>query len=163
MKLTKQQELDEFKEDYSSFKALADSITKQIARINAKLEGAEEWPKEGDEYWCVTASGVLLNHAWENDARDREARSMGNVFKTEAEAELHKLRLQSMAQRWRPGDGGRYWYAQREGRFERAATFDPQLYVVDKTNYWIGNCHPTEAAAREWYSKFGKAFEVPES
>jgi hypothetical protein len=88
---------------------LEDGTEVEISKesYDALADAAKEWPQKGDEYWCVDGSWVD-SITWRGDDYDKAGFSVGNCFKTKEEAELHKLRLQSMAKRWLPKYGERY-------------------------------------------------------
>lgn len=118
----------------------------------------ERWrPEVGQEFWNVTPQNGRSKNMWHGDAFDVGCWELGNCFKTEEEAELHRLRLESMANRWRPEEDQKfyvYYPIYRENGLER------YIHKYDFNYYWIGNCHKTEKDAQKWYEKYGKAFGI---
>lgn len=66
----------------TSFYATVD----ELERLGWKEE--EEWPKEGDKYWCIQGIGRLKEFIWyADDSTDRPIRDFMGVFRTRKEAE----------------------------------------------------------------------------
>lgn len=51
-----------------------------------KEESGEWTPKNGEKYWHIDELGRKYWYEWEDDGCDKEYASIGNVFKTEADA-----------------------------------------------------------------------------
>lgn len=65
----------------------AKKILEECPRKEIK-EDPESWkPKEGDEYWYIKAFGSVRSETRADDGFDRAANEIGNVFRTEEEAE----------------------------------------------------------------------------
>lgn len=147
--MTNQQKIAQAKEKIKELKSLIESLEKEE-------EGGVWVPEEGDEYWVVENAGVITWHSWDNDEIDQDYLSVGNVFKTEEEAQMHKLRLQSMAQRGKmPKQGEEIWCWEFILGRPTSWTFSGR-FVAD---YWIGNVKKTKEECEAWYEKFGKAWE----
>lgn len=60
-----------------------------------KEQEEDEFPKLGEDYWFLHTDGELDYEAWDNMSCDRLRLAIGNVFKTEEEAEfaLDKLKV----------------------------------------------------------------------
>lgn len=54
--------------------------------IAARKSEVKQWPQDGDAYFYVFGSGTVSAGKWENLRQEQDALSIGNVFKTEAEA-----------------------------------------------------------------------------
>lgn len=135
-----------------------EELGKTIAQMEAQ-EAEADWPKYGDNYYYVDTDGEVEETTFgAHNSYDFGRKSTGNTFRTEHEAELHKLRLQSMAERWLPEDNVVYWYAGTGGTL---TVIHPPLGVA-LANYWIGNCHKSEADAKVWYEKYGEAWKLAE-
>lgn len=159
-----QQQLDEATPDKDSLKGQVqywiDKCKKQaddglkLLKLMDKLD-SKDWPQQGDEYWYVVSDGSIEGTTCRDHPGDHGRLALGNVFRTKEEAEDHKLRLMSMAQRWRPQEDERYWRTDPEGD---ASWMLWDNYAVDYAFFWIGNCHRTKEDAEKWYKTYGKAF-----
>lgn len=65
-----------------------------------KKEEAKEltWPKYGDTYWSINATGSISSDTWRGYHSDRGCLSIGNVFHSEEEAEFAWERLKVIAE-----------------------------------------------------------------
>jgi len=80
MKITKQQ-FDELKN--------ASDLEQVLKAVGIEVE-SETFPKNGDTYWFLDSCGVCLTAKWTNHPSDRYRQSLGNVHRTEADAEHYK-------------------------------------------------------------------------
>ena len=116
-------------------------------------------PKVGEVYYYINADGYILTITNTELIFDKNCYIMGNMFRTKKETELHKLRLISMAEKWLPEDGKKYFYYDHED-----GKVYPQTFRVNNMgavgNYHMGNCHKTEEQAKEWGRTKSKAFEI---
>lgn len=138
-----------------------EELGQTIAQMEAQ-EAETDWPKYGDNYYYVDTDGEVEETTFgAHNSYDFGRKSTGSTFRTEHEAELHKLRLQSMAERWSPEIDAKYWYAGIGGTLN--VIYPPLgVYKFASANYWIGNCHKTKADAKAWYEKYGEAWEMGE-
>ena len=56
------------------------------------MKEAEEWPKMGDKYWTIefctaTKEFITIRFSYEEEDFDYDVKSVGLMFKTEAEAQ----------------------------------------------------------------------------
>ena len=56
-------------------------------------EHKNEFPKLGDNYWCIGENGTVRLDMWDNHYTDEARFAFGNVFKTEREADFALERL----------------------------------------------------------------------
>lgn len=76
---------------------LLPELEKQLAEVKAALKQEADWPQWGDKYWYVDAEGEIDSNPWDGDSYDKSCLAMRNCFRTKEEAELHKLRLETLA------------------------------------------------------------------
>lgn len=75
----------------------------------AALEAAPKlWPQVGDVYWSMTATAEVTDMTWNDDEYDAGRKSIGNVFRTQCEAELERDRLKVTAIMREMADGGKW-------------------------------------------------------
>lgn len=114
-------------------------------------------PEAGEDYLVVHPEGNTGRSSWCNDSYDKGRLEMGNVFKTEEEAQAHKMRLLSMAQRGKPPEKDeRYWFCVSDGT---AQTSTWAGWTTEYALYWIGNIHKTKEAAEKWGKEFAQYFK----
>jgi hypothetical protein len=64
-------------------------VKKAIVRARIKERAvSEQWrPSLGSEYWYVNDAGLVDNNRWDGDRFDAGRWDMGNIFRTQQEAE----------------------------------------------------------------------------
>ena len=119
-------------------------------------EEVNEW-QFGDLHWYVTTTGYILSDRWIGSEEDNDCLRMGHIFKTKKAAEMHKLRLESMAKRTTLNKRDTYYkYSFTTQDIIRSTWGGSSDY--DFTNYFIGNAHKTAEDALEWGEKYGLAW-----
>jgi len=116
-------------------------------------------PVIGCEYHYLSSEGEIETTTFTNTFFHKGCYATGNMFETEEEAGLHSIRLQSMAEKYLPEVGEKYFcYDHEDGKVY------PQTFRVNNMgavgNYHMGNCHKTEEQAEEWGRTKSKAFEI---
>ena len=69
-------------------------ITPQMV-IDMLLE-KKDWPQKRDEYWSITDGGSIYASYWENQESERDLKTFGNCFRTEAEAIKMRNRIKKL-------------------------------------------------------------------
>lgn len=137
-------------------------LQKQIDALQKQLNEMkdDEWPKVGSEYRYVGYDGRIFIKIWSNRESDRGMLNIGNIWKTKAEAERYKLRLESMAVKWMPEDGESYYLAYFDTRDGSAVTSG--YWQSDSENcldrYNLGRTFRTEKEAWSWFERFKEAW-----
>ena len=134
---------------------------KKIEELKKFIENEEKrfMPEVGEEYYFLNSDGFILTETYAGDYLNEGYYKMGNLFKTKEEAELYKLRLISMANKYLPKVGEEYFFYNIGVMEVHSNRFD-RNDVEDFGNYHIGNCHDKEKQAEEWGRNFAKAFEI---
>ena len=72
-------------------------LKQRIAELEQLAKQEQRFPQLGDEYWYITDGGDVDSFGWENSQFDVSAQAIGNVYKTEQEAEfaLEKLKVEN--------------------------------------------------------------------
>lgn len=66
--------------------------------LNPPQEPKTVWELEkGDEYWSVSAAGIVYKETWNNGCPDIDCRSQGNAFLTKEDAEFEVRRREVIA------------------------------------------------------------------
>ena len=86
---------NEIEELKNRIAALERQLQGQNAPATTKVE--EPWPQHGDEYWFLDSDGDSLNSDFEvGNVADRKRLAMGNVFRTEEEAEKRAKHIKAL-------------------------------------------------------------------
>ena len=94
-------------------------LQKKIARLEAELAEVKEKavamekkadggvfkPEDGQEYWCILASGVVHRLVWNDDMTDHDRYAIGNCFPTEQVVE-DVVRVLKLIQKARESQNG---------------------------------------------------------
>ena len=141
--MIKEQALEKIKE-------LEEIISKEDEKEAGRFK-----PKVGERYFTV-CDGIVEEWYWTNDGIDRRYLESNNCFKTKEEVEMHKLRLESMAQRGpMPKEGKMFWF----WNFYKNTSDSIYFNFAYLPDWWIGSVKKTEEEVEVWFDKFGKAWE----
>jgi hypothetical protein len=132
-----------------------DLTQEQVESLKKTLDEKDDvgWrPKEKNLYWSIDGGGrVVRLYNFELNL-DHWSFVSGNCFKTEHEAEMHKLRLQSMAERKWVTDT--YWYFDFKDATKKTDYNDEDN--VDMQRYLAGNMFLTS----EEVGKYAEAWKI---
>lgn len=82
---------DQMKAMQEQMSALQERMNKLQADIEREAKESSKWPlwmpEQGEEYWYVSVKGVVLSRYWAAFDFDKYLLAMGNMYKTEKEAE----------------------------------------------------------------------------
>jgi len=90
--------LDTLKQQTADLEAKLEETTEKLKSMKAEIDRLENgWKmkcpyKEGDEYYFVSANGLVKYDSWDNYDFEKRAFAQGNIFKTQQEAELEAKR-----------------------------------------------------------------------
>jgi len=142
-------------------KQISDRTYELLKKDIDKIEGKKDKPEMDEEYRSIYSCRTMYRDVWIDSQIDNRRLVMGNYFwgeNAKQEAEAHKMRLMSMAERGEmPEEEKLFW----SWDFLDECGFGSPFVTgsFDLANYWIGNCHKTEEEAEAWYKKYGKYFE----
>ena len=88
-------------------------LKQRIAELEEQAKEEQEFPQYGDRYWCVSTGGHVNSLFWLSEQFDLRAYEIGNIFKTEEEAEfaLEKLKVEAELRKFsRPFEYGKFNY-----------------------------------------------------
>jgi len=85
------------REKIERIEALEAECYERLKSLKAEAQQEQEFPQGGDEYWYVSATGRALITEWEGYGVEKDALEIGNVFKTEEEADfaVEKLKVEA--------------------------------------------------------------------
>lgn len=95
--------------ELQEIKNLVSEFEGKLQAIKDKYSEPEPEFKDGDSYWSIDDLGLVERYRWDGGLFDRKMFKIGNVFKTEEEAEfmLEKLKvIQELKQMARPFKAG---------------------------------------------------------
>ena len=64
------------------------ALKERIAELEAQSEGGHWIPQDGDSYWYVDNDAEVMTKVWRSDVYEKGRTSIGNVFRTEGQAEF---------------------------------------------------------------------------
>lgn len=66
-------------------------------RIAELEELSREFPQDGDEYYVLSATGLVIPYVWVDDNIDFKSQAIGNIFRTKEQAEfaVEKLKVEA--------------------------------------------------------------------
>ena len=75
-------------------------LKQRIAELEEQVEQEQVFPQEGDFYWLIEEQTEVMRYIWHDDDFDNKLLSVGNVFRTEEEAEfaVEKLKVEAELQ-----------------------------------------------------------------
>lgn len=76
---------------------LQEELKAMKERIAELEELSREFPQDGDEYYVLSATGLVVPYVWVDDNIDFKSQAIGNVFRTEEEANfaVEKLKVEA--------------------------------------------------------------------
>ncbi|MGH2116592.1 hypothetical protein [Aerococcus sp. L_32] len=77
--------------------ALETEFNEKIKALKAEVSQEKEFPQDGDEYWYIDDEGDILNEKWDGLDFEEYRLEIGNIYKTEDEAEfaVDKLKVEA--------------------------------------------------------------------
>ena len=88
------------------------SLKQRIAELEGQAKEEQEFPQSGERYWCISGSWVN-SFFWKSEQLDLDRYRIGNIFKTEEQAEFAVEKLKVEAELWkfsRPFEYGKFNY-----------------------------------------------------
>lgn len=89
------------------------ALKERIAELEELAKEEQEFPKNGDEYWCLGDWLLPTLLTYEDDYTDRGRKHSGNIYKTKEEAEFaaDKLKVEAELRKFsRPFENGEFNY-----------------------------------------------------
>ena len=134
--LEKQVEL--YEKNIESQQQSLETLKRELEQLKVEKESRTWKPKHGDYYWFVDSDGVIHKTEWNSFSIHRQRYLIGNVFKTEGEAQfrVEQLKVEAELRRFsRPFDVGERSYS---------FYFDHRINCICTTDYSYtqeGNIH----------------------
>lgn len=122
----------------------------------AAKKPAKPWPQEGDDFYLVDENGEVCRDTYnDNDYECELKRKRGNFFRTQEEAKMYSLRIESLSKGFMPKVNEWFWeYDFYENKCQ-------ELMCVDFGNVDLFQPKfPTEEECQEWYNQYGESWEA---
>lgn len=124
--------------EIEQLEAAIEIATKRLTELKAAeaAQAEKAWPQNGDRYWTLNGGAEVLVSAWASDDTDQARMAVGNVFRTEADAEREVERrkvLTELRQLARESWGG--------GKADWSSNDQDKLYLYfshNDTTWYIG-------------------------
>ena len=73
------------------------ALKERIAELEEQVKGEQEFPQDGDAYWFIDDEGGMSSTFYKNYYLDIYRQKIGNIFRTEDEAEfaVEKLKVEA--------------------------------------------------------------------
>ena len=89
------------------------ALKERIAELEELAKEQQEFPQSGERYWYNNGGGMVNSCFWKSEQLDLNRYRIGNMFKTEKEAEfaVEKLKVEAELQKFsRPFEYGKFNY-----------------------------------------------------
>ena len=73
-------------------------LASEIEKLKAEKENEPWKPKDGDKYWLISHNGYVVQVRWMGDEAEDDIYAIGNVFRTQEEAEFRAEQLKVEAE-----------------------------------------------------------------
>lgn len=93
--------------------ALETEFAEKIKTLKAEAQLEDEFPQVGDMYWLIEDSTEVSRYVWEGDDFDNQHLPIGNVFRTQEQAQfaVEKLKVEAELRKFsRPFEYGKFNY-----------------------------------------------------
>ena len=90
-----------------------EELEKELLELKEQVREQQEFPQSGERYWYSNGGGMVNSCFWKSEQFDLNRYRIGNMFKTEKEAEfaVEKLKVEEELRKFsRPFKHGRYDY-----------------------------------------------------
>lgn len=84
--------------EIEEIKAEIAKLQEKVERLEAEAAQNDEWPKVGDAYYSISDTGQIERYLWDGCENDIDTASIGNMFRTEEDAEFAVERLKVLAE-----------------------------------------------------------------
>ena len=129
-------------------------LGEEIEKLKAEKENEPWKPKDGEEYWFIYHSGAVLSISWHGEPVDEKRYAIGNVFKTEEEAEFRvgQLKVEAELRRFsRPFDENKNNFQLIYSHLSHKVAIDSCTYIL------LTNMHfPSEEIAQKAIDTVGE-------
>src|SRR5699024_7590376 len=109
-----------------------EELEKELLELKEQVKGQQEFPQSGERYWYNNGGGMVNSCFWKSEQLDLNRYRIGNMFKTEKEAEfaVEKLKVEAELRKYsRPFKEDDY------NSFIELYMFD-KTPTVDSNEYW---------------------------
>ena len=89
------------------------ALKKRIAELEELAKEEQEFPQDGDDYCYTTMLGRVCHGSWDNLNSETSMIELGNIYRTEEEAEfaVEKLKVEAELRKFsRPFEYGKFNY-----------------------------------------------------
>ena len=88
-----------------------EELEKELLELKEQVKGQQEFPQSGERYWYNNGGGMVNSCFWKSEQFDLNRYRIGNMFKTEKEAEfaVEKLKVEEELRKFsRPFEYGKF-------------------------------------------------------
>ena len=110
-----------------------EELEKELLELKEQVKEQQEFPQSGERYWYSNGGGMVNSCFWKSEQLDLNRYRIGNMFKTEKEAEfaVEKLRVEAELRKFsRPFKYGDWNFEILWNNHENNIELDWSGYVV---------------------------------
>lgn len=106
-------------------------LGEEIERLKVEKENEPWKPKSGDKYWLISHNGYVVQVRWMGDEAEDDIYAIGNVFRTQEEAEfrVEQLKVEAELRRF-----SRKFAPKRENYYFKYARQQDSLFITSIFN-----------------------------
>lgn len=133
-----------------------ESINLAINALEGQNEKKEEWPKYGEDYYCITEFGKSWSGVWNGVTTHIQRKNFLGVFKTQERADLKRdvIKALANAKPWVPKEGEAYVYW-KGWLHQNIGSGIWGNHISDKSLLAQGNIFPNTPEGRKRCEEYG--------
>ena len=117
-----------------------EELEKELLELKEQVKSEQEFPQSGERYWYSNGGGMVNSCFWKSEQFDLNRYRIGNMFKTEKEAEfaVEKLKVESELRKFsRPFKEDEYnYFIQIHPSHNNIVTDSDDYYQTQGTIYF---------------------------
>ena len=126
-----------------------EELEKELLELKEQVKEQQEFPQSGERYWYSNGGGMVNSCFWKSEQFDLNRYRIGNMFKTEKEAEfaVEKLKVEAELQKFgRPFKEDEYnYFIQIHPSHNNIVTDSDDYYQTQGTIYFESTAIANEA------------------
>ena len=126
-----------------------EELEKELLELKEQVKEQQEFPQSGERYWYSNGGGMVNSCFWKSEQFDLNRYRIGNMFKTEKEAEfaVEKLKVEAELQKFgRPFKEDEYnYFIQIHPSHNNIVTESDDYYQTQGTIYFESTTIANEA------------------
>ena len=117
-----------------------EELEKELLELKELVKEEQGFPQNGERYWCINGGGVVNSCFWTSEQFDLNRYRIGNMFKTEKEAEfaVEKLKVEEELRKFsRPfKDNDNNYFMKIDSIYNTIVVYDEECYQTQGVIYF---------------------------